>query len=307
MSAVNPEKYAWARELVEKGTWTPDPERGVVLGVFGAPIGSVSRHGYVTIASKRAGHSFWVYVHRVIWEYVNGPLDPGLEVNHLNGDKADNRIANLEAVTGIENKRHAEREGLTRHLRGEDTRSAKLTNEQVVAVFHASWSGEETVAALAERFGVSPATVGHIHFARAWRHVLKPLLNDMPMAHRNQSGQASWAKLTATQVEAIFERLKAGETAAAIAEDFGVSKYTVNDIRSGRSWRAVTDPLLDPSGIRPVATRSSRWVHDDTLAAIAHQLRSGDTYSAIARDLDLKYGTVAAIAKRLGLQVKGHR
>lgn len=50
--------------------------------------------------------------HRMVWESVHGPIPPGKEINHINGIKSDNRIANLEAVTPSENTKHAYRIGL---------------------------------------------------------------------------------------------------------------------------------------------------------------------------------------------------
>lgn len=47
------------------------------------------------------------------------------------------------------------------------------------------------------------------------------------------------AKLTIEQVVVIKKRLKNGEPPQAIAADFGVSAYTVLDIRAGRTWRHV--------------------------------------------------------------------
>ncbi|MGL4852319.1 MAG: NUMOD4 motif-containing HNH endonuclease [Paraclostridium sp.] len=49
--------------------------------------------------------------HRLIAETFLGSLE-GLEVNHINGDPKDNRLANLELVTRLENIRHAFRNGL---------------------------------------------------------------------------------------------------------------------------------------------------------------------------------------------------
>ena len=82
-------------------------------------IWSSFKNGYfLKLSPKRAGYvsvtlrvSKGVYktklVHRLIWEAFNGPIPEGLEINHINGIKHDNRLCNLELVTKSENLKHA--------------------------------------------------------------------------------------------------------------------------------------------------------------------------------------------------------
>ena len=42
-------------------------------------------------------------VHRLVWTAFNGPIPEGLQINHLNENKADNRLENLSLCTAKEN------------------------------------------------------------------------------------------------------------------------------------------------------------------------------------------------------------
>lgn len=46
------------------------------------------------------------YVHRVVWEAFNGKIPSGYEIDHINTNRADNRLENLKLVTSSENKRN---------------------------------------------------------------------------------------------------------------------------------------------------------------------------------------------------------
>ena len=50
------------------------------------------------------------YAHRVIWEMHNGKIPEGMQIDHINLDKHDNHIENLQLVTQKQNnnrKHHA--------------------------------------------------------------------------------------------------------------------------------------------------------------------------------------------------------
>jgi len=43
--------------------------------------------------------------HRLIWEEAHGPIPAGFQIHHINHDRADNRLENLECVDTVTHKR----------------------------------------------------------------------------------------------------------------------------------------------------------------------------------------------------------
>lgn len=140
-----------AHPACRKSKFRFDPEAGLVYGRGGKPVGTKDRLGYlqVNVGGRLA------MAHRLIWESVHGPIPDGLEINHKNGVKDDNRIANLELVTKSENLRHAYRLGLKRSLRG---RYQKVTPCQV-ALMKIRRSLGDRVVDLADEYGVCKSQV----------------------------------------------------------------------------------------------------------------------------------------------------
>lgn len=64
--------------------------------------GCVNNAGYIVI-----GINGTVYqAHRLAWVYVFGRIHDDLMIDHINGDRSDNRIRNLRLVTPYENSKN---------------------------------------------------------------------------------------------------------------------------------------------------------------------------------------------------------
>lgn len=130
--------------------------------------GPHQRQGYARVGFTLDGVRYRVLVHRAVWWVYGGIIPDGMQVNHRDGNKANNDIDNLELVTPRGNVAHAEETGLARHARGERQGAAKLTNAQAIEVRQRLAAGERGVA-LAREYRVSPSTVSRVGLGRTYK------------------------------------------------------------------------------------------------------------------------------------------
>lgn len=131
-------------------------------------VGSAYNNGYIYLTPCiRGRHLPATAIHRLVLRAFVGPCPKGKQVNHLNGDKRDNRLCNLEYVTRSQNALHAVAIGLapigSRHYK------AKLTEADVLEIRRV-YKFRDGVK-LAARYGVSPSMIHLIVHNRNWKHI----------------------------------------------------------------------------------------------------------------------------------------
>lgn len=100
-------------------------------------------------------------VHRLVAEHFLPTWNPALEVNHINGNRYNNAVVNLEMCTRKENVRHSIIHFLKNDY-GEKSANAKLTNAQAREIRKTYREGKMTQAALAAKYGVCNQTISAI-------------------------------------------------------------------------------------------------------------------------------------------------
>ena len=98
-------------------------------------------------------------VHRLVLSAFSGRFRSF--VNHKNGNKADNRLENLEWCTKSQNTKHAYRLGLQRARSGHEVYNAKFT-EREAKVIRGLYKMGATQAEIGELFGVRQANISDI-------------------------------------------------------------------------------------------------------------------------------------------------
>lgn len=87
---------------------------GVVLKIKGKPMPPSNKNGYLHTSLTRNAKAIRPSIHRLVaLHFIPNPNNLP-EVNHIDGDKTNNKVDNLEWMTKIENIRHSWEIGLRR-------------------------------------------------------------------------------------------------------------------------------------------------------------------------------------------------
>lgn len=90
----------------------------------------------------------------------------GLHCNHIDGDKSNNKLSNLEVVSRSENELHAFRIGLKSH-KGNKHNQRKINKKDAENIRIELNKGVSTIA-LAEKYNLSRSHIYHIKNFRTW-------------------------------------------------------------------------------------------------------------------------------------------
>jgi hypothetical protein len=135
-------------------------------------------NGYKQVNLSKDGNIKKGYVHRLVAEaFIPNPENKP-EINHIDGDKSNNNVSNLEWVTRKENVKHEFDTGLgyVPNLKGENHGSSKLTNSQVIDIYLSYHKDGVRIYELAKKFNIGESAIALIVKGKSWKHITKELL-----------------------------------------------------------------------------------------------------------------------------------
>lgn len=170
------DKDAWIKRALEKRVivpfengdiyryWKTDGNRRLMRKIV---FSTHKKTGRIYFTLTFEGVTKSVLVNRVIGIAFLPNPENHPEVNHKNGNKADNSVENLEWAGRSEQEKHAHRTGL-KASRGSSNANAKLTAQDVLRIREAP---EANLAEIAMSLNVSRKTINDIRARKTWRHI----------------------------------------------------------------------------------------------------------------------------------------
>lgn len=175
---MNKDRYELCKRFIEEGRWDVNLEEGTARGTYGS-MGSHDTHGYLTLRVSENGKSYMFGVHEII-AIVGGLVPIDITIDHINGDKLDNRFCNLQLLSNEDNVSKAHigkqlsdktKKKIGDTQQGSKNNIAELTEEQVAEIKMMLLDGKLSQSCIAWLYNVSSQAITDIKKGKTWNHV----------------------------------------------------------------------------------------------------------------------------------------
>lgn len=163
----NVEYWVKVNDAIEVSNLGNIKSRGKILK------GDISNKGYKRVHVSNNGQNYKLYHHQLVAQtFIPNPENKPC-VNHIDGNKLNNKVDNLEWCTHSENLKHAYAIGL-RSSKGESNTQAKLTEDDVryIRKIYKKHDKLNNTYKLAKKYNVSPKCIMNIVNYKTWKHVV---------------------------------------------------------------------------------------------------------------------------------------
>jgi hypothetical protein len=123
-------------------------------------------NGYKLVILRKNGKSKTKYIHVELAKVFLGARPTGYVINHIDANKRNNKVTNLEYVTQKQNLDHSEKLG---RLNRRDNGSTKINFERAREIKELYAAGGITHRELGEQFGLARNTITQIMNDYIWR------------------------------------------------------------------------------------------------------------------------------------------
>lgn len=177
-------------------------------------------------------------IHRLVAEtFIPNPENKP-QVNHIDGNKQNNFVTNLEWVTPKENTQHAVKEGLMNPPIGERSGSSRHKESQVLEVIRLLADGKPNHE-VAKLTGINDRAVSDIRNKRRWGYLWETDQTKGLAIPDSDNGQFK----SKIPLETRIEIIKDAEYLAPkdLIKKYGLSSSAASRIKHGECWKDARD------------------------------------------------------------------
>lgn len=128
-------------------------------------------HGYYQVSLFKDNKRTDKLIHHLVLEMYGKPRQEGQVTRHLNGNKTDNWIENLQWGTSKENSEDMIKHNTVPNRKGELNGRAKLTKKEVKIIRRLYHHPGISLWFLARKFNMSLYAIWAIVTRRTWKHI----------------------------------------------------------------------------------------------------------------------------------------
>lgn len=126
--------------------------------------------GYCRVSLKKEGKQRMFLIHRLVAiHFIHNPINKP-QVNHIDGNKSNNKYWNLEWSTKLENQTHAIKTGLQDFV-GENSPLCILSEKQVLEIRSKHIPRSYSESMLAKEYKTTRSNINNILSRRTWTHI----------------------------------------------------------------------------------------------------------------------------------------
>lgn len=202
----------------------------------------INSNGYygVSMKNKEKHITQFQAVHRMVAEtFIPNPARFKV-VNHLDNNRFNNRVDNLEWTTQSENLKYAYNQGRMHVLpKGEAHKDCKYSDDQIRQVCELLQAGYRNKD-VAEMTGVPSGYISDIR-NREWRKDISKDYEWETIAFKDRKGSKAYnATIDEKMAKRICKMIQDGKKNKEIADEMGIKRHIVKNIRARIAWRDVS-------------------------------------------------------------------
>jgi predicted DNA-binding protein YlxM (UPF0122 family) len=193
---------------------------------------TISNKGYVRFRICVNGKSKNLSLHRIVAEtFIPNPENKP-EVNHIDGNKLNNTVENLEWNTRKENADHAYRTGL--FGKNEDFSKSTITNKKCHKICELIQDTDIPLNEIANITKCNKKIVYDIFCKKTW----KEISDEYDFSQRKHLKRIDEAK-----AKKICKLIISDKSSKEIAEIIGCKIHIVKDIKRGKTWASIMENI----------------------------------------------------------------